>query len=94
MDEAAKLLNVPFPDYIKLDVDGIEQLILSGGSTVLKNITGILVEVNENFEQQAEGVKTALSDAGLILKEKRHGEMFENNARFGSTYNQIWIRPT
>ena len=92
MDELTQL-NVPMPNFIKLDVDGIEQLILAAGHSVLRNISGILVEVNEDFEQQVEGVKISLSQAGLVLKEKRHGEMFENNARFGNTYNQIWIRP-
>lgn len=31
MVDAVKLLNIPQPDYIKLDVDGIEHLILKGG---------------------------------------------------------------
>jgi len=93
MDDAVNKLNLPYPDYIKLDVDGIEHLILSGGGDVLEKVSGILVEVNDDFRDQAEGVSRLLKEAGLILKEKRHGEMFENNERFGRLYNQIWIRP-
>ena len=39
------------PDYIKIDVDGIEHLILSGANKFLKNdkIKGICVEINEKF---------------------------------------------
>ena len=37
------------PDYIKIDVDGIEHLILEGGSQYLedKKIKSLLIEVNE-----------------------------------------------
>ena len=35
MDEISKTLNLPNPDYIKIDVDGIEHLILKGGKNVL-----------------------------------------------------------
>jgi len=93
MNEAVNGLGLAYPDYIKLDVDGIEQLILSGGKAVLEKVSGVLVEVNDDFVVQAQEVSRLLQEAGLILKEKRHGEMFENNQRFGMLYNQIWIRP-
>lgn len=42
------------PDYIKLDVDGIEHMILDGANQFLSNkkIKGISVELNKNFESQ------------------------------------------
>ncbi|XDZ72052.1 FkbM family methyltransferase [Alphaproteobacteria bacterium LSUCC0744] len=93
MNDAVNRLGLSCPDYIKLDVDGIEQLILSGGRDVLERVSGILVEVNDDFSEQAEQVSRLLKESGLIFKEKRHGEMFNNNQRFGMLYNQIWIRP-
>ena len=41
------------PDYIKIDVDGIEHLILEGAS-LLKNLSNIeiLIEINDNFIEQ------------------------------------------
>ena len=44
-----KILEIP--DYIKIDVDGIEHLILKGGLSVLKNpkILEIQIEINENY---------------------------------------------
>jgi FkbM family methyltransferase len=50
----SKILRIP--NYIKLDVDGIEHLILEGGDKYLKNknIKGLCIEINENFiENQA-----------------------------------------
>ena len=46
MDQAVNLLNLPQPDYIKIDVDGIEHLILKGGSKTLKNAKSLLIEVD------------------------------------------------
>ncbi|MBD2424559.1 FkbM family methyltransferase [Phormidium sp. FACHB-1136] len=92
MDETVELLKIPVPDYIKMDVDGLEHFILKGGSRTLSQIKGILIEVNDDFYEQASTCSKLLTDAGLILREKRHSEMFADSA-FGNTYNQIWTRP-
>ena len=92
IDDAVQMFKLPMPDFIKMDVDGIEHLILKGGMKVLKNVKSVLVEINEDFENQAIESPTYLQEAGLVLKEKRHSEMFDNNPRFGNTYNQIWHR--
>lgn len=94
MDDAVQKLKLPFPEYIKMDVDGIEHVILKGGLSVLAQVKGILVEVNDDFHEQAEQCKKLLSDAGLVLKNKLHSEMIGNSKTgFQNTYNQIWFRP-
>jgi hypothetical protein len=94
MGDAIANLSIPQPDYIKLDVDGIEHLILKGGREVLKNIKGILIEVNDAFHQQASECQLMLSEAGLVLKEKHQSEMVSSStAGFQTAYNQIWLRP-
>ena len=72
MDDAVHRLSIPKPDFIKMDVDGLEHLILHGGSGVLSAIKGILIEVNDDFHEQAEGVQKLLATAGLVMKGKRH----------------------
>ena len=91
MDQALDLLQLPIPDYIKMDVDGLEHFILKGGSQVLSQIRGILIEVNDDFKKQSETCEKLLSKAGLTLIEKRHADMFEGT-KFSSIYNQIWSR--
>lgn len=91
MNEAMELLKIPKPDYIKMDVDGIEHLILKGGAVVLLNVQSVLVEINDDFQQQAEDATRYLSTAGLQLKEKRRWKGTDNTS-FDSTYNQIWHR--
>lgn len=91
MTDAVNLLGLPQPDYIKMDVDGLEHFILRHGGAVLEQTKGILVEINDDFHAQAEESAKALRDAGLTLKEKRHSAMFDNSA-FQNSFNQIWIR--
>lgn len=65
-DDAVALLGMPMPTHIKLDVDGIEGLILAGMPTVLKGVRSVLVEVEgENEAHAAERIDRPLNAAGL-----------------------------
>lgn len=93
MDDVNNNLAVPMPDYIKMDVDGIEHLILSGGEEVLSAVKGILFEVNDTFEEQATQCSKLLNKAGLVLREKRQSDMVADaEAGFQNAFNQIWVR--
>lgn len=93
IDSVKRALAIPDPDYIKLDVDGIEHLILSGGPNILAGIKGILIEVNDAFNEQAQQCQNLLSQAGLKLLEKRQSEMVSNSTSgFQNAFNQIWSR--
>jgi FkbM family methyltransferase len=95
VDDAAHLLKLPQPQYIKIDVDGIEHLILSGAKHILNKVDGVLIEVNDDFSVQADQCNKLLHEAGLVLKEKRHSVMFDCAGSFGGgkVWNQIWSRP-
>ena len=93
MDEALALLRTAQPDYIKMDVDGIEHLILKGGTEVLKNIKSVLIEINDDFEEQAVNSVRYLREAGLVVKAKRHANMFDHSP-YKNSFNQIWHRAT
>jgi hypothetical protein len=85
MDDAEKILNIEPPDFLKIDVDGIEHLILEGGVEVLKSVKSILLEVNDNFEDQSKMIKKRLTDAGFILFKKCDmGDEF--------FFNQWWVK--
>lgn len=85
MEQAVSLLNVPLPDHIKIDVDGIEHFILRGGNLVLKQVKSVLIEINDSFVVQAQETEKYLKDAGLTLLKK---------CDCGSTnqFNQWWVR--
>lgn len=93
MEDAVKRLDIPSPDYIKMDVDGLEHFILQGGDSLLRSIKGILIEVNDDFHVQADRCQKLLQDAGLVMLEKRHSELIENSTTgFKNCYDQIWGR--
>lgn len=93
MDDAKTLLNIPQPDYLKMDVDGLEHFILKGGKSVLDLVKGVLIEVNDDFHEQAEQCHQLLTQAGLILKEKRQSDYIASNTEgFQNSFNQIWAR--
>lgn len=91
MADAMDLLKIPQPDYIKMDVDGIEHLILKGGMPVLRGVKGVLIEINDKFKAQADGANLYLEQAGFVLKEKTHADISHTGGA-ADTFNQIWIK--
>jgi FkbM family methyltransferase len=85
IDDACVLLKIPQPQYLKMDVDGIEHLILSGGKNTLRLVDSVLIEINDKFVQQAEQCAAVLKSAGLILYRKC-------DLGVPGQYNQWWIR--
>lgn len=93
MEDAIRRLDIPQPQYIKMDVDGIEHLILSGGAGVLGSVQQVLIEINDDFKAQAEQCAQRLSKAGLVLREKRHSEIIATSSSgFEGCFNQVWVR--
>jgi hypothetical protein len=92
MDAAVEILHIPVPDYIKMDVDGIEHFILMGGENVLRKIKGIIIEINDDFIEQDQTATKLLQQCGLRLDKKLHSDIIDKMEEFGRTYNQIWVR--
>jgi hypothetical protein len=84
-----KILEIP--NYIKIDVDGIEHLILRGADKYLKNlnIKSLSIEINENFTLQFKEVLNIMRANGFKILHKKHSEkMFKHS----KTYNYVFIR--
>ena len=74
------------PNMVKVDVDGIEHLILDGARKTLKNklCQTVLIEVNDNFAEQAKQTASILGECGFTLKERF--------IQGYSIHNQIWTK--
>ncbi len=93
-DDAFNILSIPAPEYIKMDVDGLEHYILMGCKEILKNVKQILIEVNDDFKEQADNCEKILQESGLVLEGKLHSDMIASSTTgFQNSYNQIWKRP-
>ena len=83
------------PDYIKIDVDGIEHLILDGANEYLqdKKIKSLSIEINENFIEQYEEVLKIMKENNFkILHKKNQENNFLKDSKFNKTYNYIFVR--
>ena len=66
-------------------VDGIEHFILRGGIEVLNYVDSVLLEINDEFIEQAHESEILLKSAGLTLYKKCDLGVLNQ-------YNQWWIR--
>ena len=82
------------PSIIKIDVDGIEHLILQGAKKLIssKKCKSILIEVNENFNQQRNQINYSLKKAGFKLLENFFEKEQNYKSSFAHVKNQIWIK--
>ena len=82
------------PTLIKIDVDGIEHLILEGGKNLLSDpaCRSVLVEINENFSMQVNKVRDILISCGFTFKYKKRADEFNSQGVDQGTYNQIWVK--
>ena len=81
------------PDYIKIDVDGIEHLILEGGNKFLndKKVKSLSIEINENFKEQYDKVLNLMNKYEFKLLHKKHNDdMLSEQSKFKNTYNYIF----
>ena len=85
LDTLSKLLQLEKADYVKIDVDGLEHIILSGAKNTLKNAREILVEINDNFSEQREVSNNILVELGFELDQKVYTELNTKQVA-----NQIW----
>tara|TARA_B100001063_G_scaffold186707_1_gene176818 strand:- start:76 stop:939 length:864 start_codon:yes stop_codon:yes gene_type:complete len=83
------------PDYIKIDVDGIEHLILEGASNCLKEkkIKSISVEINENFKDQHDKILKIMELHNFkLLSKKNNNKFFDKKSKFSKIFNYVFVR--
>ena len=98
IDDLIKNKILEIPHYIKIDVDGLEHLILKSASLILKSnkIKKISVELNENYKSQYDGVlkimkkhnfeltATGKTNSIIFFDEKN---FVKKSNRFSKTFN-------
>lgn len=93
IDDFIKQFNPPFPNHIKIDVDGIEDSIIKGGNNTLNDarLKSVLIELDAGRQEYTDAVIDALNSAGFTLSKKEHSPMFDNG-KFENLYNHIFVR--
>ena len=94
LDNLIKLKILKVPNYIKIDVDGIEDLILAGAKNLLlnKKIKSILIEINDKFKVQKKEILKIIKKKKFQLISKSRNEDFYSNKDFSGIYNYIFTK--
>lgn len=83
MDDLIKFYNLDYPDYIKIDVDGNEHIILEGAKNSLIKCKSILLELSDVFSEQVLISEKILKENNFKLDSK----FYKSNSQQS---NQIW----
>ncbi len=85
---------IEVPDYIKIDVDGIEHLILQASSEVLNNkkVKSLNIEINENFKQQHNKILSIMKEYNFKFIEKYIEIKDYKDSKFNKSFNYIFQR--
>jgi FkbM family methyltransferase len=69
LDEFITELELPFPEYLKVDIDGSEHAFLQGATKSLENAKGLVIELEESSDLFQDCYDTIIS-YGFNLKKK------------------------
>lgn len=93
IDDFIKQFNPPFPNHIKIDVDGIEEKIIIGAKETLddKRLKSILIELDTNRKEYFQRVTKIFENAGFILSKKEQ-TIERENSEFSTVFNHVYSR--
>jgi len=87
LDQMVESFGLPFPNHIKIDVDGSEKDVIEGGRKVFydSRLQSVMIEVNEENIKEASVIYNYFDDAGFDIQQ-RYPLMTKNY------YNVLYIR--
>ncbi len=93
LDSLISIFKIPVPDYIKIDVDGLENEIVHGALETLKNpkVKSVLIELNESVPADME-LLSIITSCGFVMKHKKQGSGMARDPKFARMYNYIFVR--
>jgi len=92
IDDFIRQFSPPFPNHLKIDVDGIEKKIVTGAAATLADLRlkSVLIELNVNLGETAEIIRI-MEQSGLSLAKREHAEAYYlGEAK--AIYNHIFVR--
>jgi len=92
VDDFMEHFNPAFPNHLKIDVDGIEDRIVTGARRTLADLRLKSASV-ELVDDRADQVRTVLHEmdrAGMSLLHKKHGPMAKGP--YATTFNYLFVR--
>lgn len=93
LDDFVARFAPPFPNHLKVDVDGIEAKIVAGGRRTLADprLKSVSIELDEKRGAELAQVSGLLQQAGLRLQQRKHSAEVDRSS-FASVYNYLFVR--
>jgi FkbM family methyltransferase len=93
VDDFIEKFSPPFPNHIKIDVDGIEDKIIEGATKTLSNpnLKSLLIELDTDDKEYCSRVISILQNAGMKLISDKHTQTYDHG-EFASMHNHIFSR--
>ena len=93
INDFIKIYDPSLPNHLKIDVDGIESLIIKKSSALLsyKNLYDVSVEINENDQSACNIITNIMKEFGFSLKQKKHAAIFDQTSH-SSVFNFLFSR--
>lgn len=93
IDRFIEIFKPSFPNQLKIDVDGLEALIIKGAKKTLSDprLKSILIEIDRSNEDELESIQNIILEAGFVLKKYTHAPAFDNTVH-KDVYNHIFVR--
>jgi len=92
IDDLAKHQGVAFPNHIKIDVDGIERLILEGGLDTIKDrrVRSLMCEVTEGHPE-TKLIVDFIQQQGFSAPVTRHAPYYDEY-HYAPSFNYLFIK--
>jgi FkbM family methyltransferase len=93
IDDFIERFGPPFPNHLKVDVDGIEDRIVAGARRTLadERLRSLSIELEADRVEYTQAIIRQIESAGLRLLSRRHAEMFEGTP-YADIYNYRFER--
>lgn len=94
IDGFVSTFNPPFPNHVKIDVDGIEDRIIAGAANTLAEprLKSLSIELDSAREGQTGEIIARIETSGLKLAARRQSEMVASG-EYGTIFNYQFRRP-
>ena len=93
INDFIKIYNPSLPNHLKIDVDGIEPLIIKESNALLsyKNLYDVSIEIDENNQSASKIIINKMKEFGFSLKQKKHAAIFDQTTH-SSVFNFLFSR--
>jgi FkbM family methyltransferase len=93
LDEFVRLFNPPFPNHLKIDVDGLEQQIIAGGTAMIGDarLRSVSIEMDRTRTTEVRFVTEVFEQCGFRLAQFKHAPEFDHGVSKDS-FNYVFRR--